>query len=876
VPFRNHCRRPLVNLATVACTVVAILHAAAGALALEETVGGIGDKERLVVRGLRQIDPERLRLALIDDSDLVWLSRPGDSREDFIAAVVGKATLALERAGFLSPHVQANVESSAGIEQLVLDVTEGERLTAGRIEVSGLPDETAARLVRFLSERQPPLDAVPRSVDQPDGTSAISWVDDGGQPVTLLDPEWVPDRPAACDTLALRSVRAAVARFLRHEGYLAIAPIVEGKASSKLGPNATCTVHSTWIDVSGTHEAFEVSLRRADGVADLVVVIKDLPPISTLRGLELPATCRTSSQDLGAFLGIAVGGPVTERDRIEWRDKLRRSGRFLRHEVELRADPRDPAAVVATFDLEEYPHASPLGKPLTRAEATMLRFHEWLVDAVGQGDLMIDIRRRTQDPASAGITARLVVSPKDGLVLTALQDGELACGMIASGMQISLVPPGATGRLDVPLPPRMRLTVTISLSLSRDPATDERQPTYSHNLSCGCGTASGDDAADGGMKIEMRVEPVACLAMVHENDPSISFEGDTLVIATTSATCRIDAATGRPLGLVVNGCEVVAEKKPAAVVAAVAALHHAAGPSRLREAAPVTSAVEFLCSDGVVEAWSRLTSVAGFSSRKTQLDRLAPESNTIRCFLNRCLADGGIARCDKAVVAAVRSPREPTTEPLEIPRDDAARSPQAVEKTVVREIAALVWQCVEAHCGRESWPASVMRAAACGLVNDPTIRREMIDFMSQDDYGPLAHACAATLAPVPAVATSLALRGQERLSTTAFHADCQPLLEALRRYGLDECAVSVLRSIDDDDAREIGRATCSDAEFLLPLVRELRARDTHDAAVDELHAALDAWWEQTLRSLVAARLASAATPRTATAPAEGGDTQLRK
>jgi hypothetical protein len=841
-----------------------------------EPVGGIGDDDRLVVRGLEQIDPERLRLALVDDADLVWLSRPGDSREDFIAAVVGKATLALQRAGFAEPRVEADVESSDGVERLVLDVVEGQRFTAGRIEVTGVPDETAARLVRFLMERQPPLDAVPRPVDRPDGMTNTTWGDGDGRPATLLDPEWVSGGPAACDAIAERSVRTAVARFLRDEGHLAIAPTLERTASGALPRGVTYTVHSKWIDGSGTHEAFDVSLRRADGVADLVVTITDLPPKSTLRGIELPAACRTSRQDLEHFLGIAVGGPVSERQRAEWRDRLRRSGRFLRYEVELRADPQDPAAVVARFDLEEYPRASPLAAPLTRAEETMLHFHDWIVDAVGRGDLTVDVRHEQPDSAAAGGTARLVVSPTDGFVLTALPEAGLACGVIASGTQVSLLPPGGTGRLDVPLPTGTRLTATISLSLSRDATAGGEPPKYSRNISFGCGIATGDAATGGGVAIEMRIEPVACLAMVHEGGVETSFEGDTLVIVGESTTSRFDAATGRPLGLVADGYGLVADTQPGAVAAAAESLCRAAGPNRLRDAAPVTSAIELLLSDGVAEACGQVASATGFPLDEAQIARLVPIVVAVRGCLARCLADGGIARCDEAVAGAVRDAETPPIEPLEIPQDDAGNSPQAVKKATVRKIAAFAWECTEDHCGRESWPASLVRAAACGVVSDPAIFREMTNFLSQDDYGPLAYACAATLSPIPTVAKSLAIRGQERLSTIAFHTDCRPLLKAIERYGIDECCVSVLRSIDDDAVREIGRAACGDADLLVPLVREVRAHDTHDAAVDALQAALDAWWEEKLRSVVAARLDAVATPRTAIAPAAGDDKPLKK
>jgi len=849
------------------CIALAVVRAACPLAVHAETVGGIGDDDRLVVRGMTQIDSERLRLALIDDDTLAWLSRPGDSRDDFVAAVVAKATLALERAGFPAPRVRAAVESSDGVERLALDVVEGERLTAGSIEVTGLPEEDAARLVRFLSERQPPLDAVPRSFDSPDGSTRTVWVDAAERPATLLDAEWTPGDPAACDAIAARSVRAAVARFLRDDGYLAIAPLVERSSSGKLPRGETYTVHSKWIDASGTHAAFDVSLRRAGGVADLVVAIKELPPKSRLREIELPADCRTRQEDLAAFLGITVGSSVTERDRIGWQDRLRMSGRFLRHEVELRADPADPAAVVARFDLEEYPRATPLRDPLTRAEATMLRFREWMVGATRTGDLIVDVRRQGVEAVPAGLVARFVVSQTDGCAVTAMPEADAACGLIADGTRVSLVSPGGAGRLDVPLPARSRVTATIGLSISREAASDPDEPTHLHNLSFGCGLAAGDDVEDGRVQIEMRIEPVACLAMVHQGDPAVSFEGDTLVIVAKAATSRVDAVSGRPLSLAIDGYELAADAQRGGLQAAVASLGRAAGPNRFRDAAPVTSAVELLTSDGVAEACGRLATAAGMPLEEPPIAAVVPVVAAVRRCLARCLADGGIALCDAAVAARRAAGPSPVVA-LEIPREGPLGSGQAAKKAIERQVAAFVWECAEDHCGRDSWPASLTRAAACGLVSDPTIFREMTSFMAHDDYGPLAYACAATLSPVPTVARSLALRGQERLSTIAFHTDCRPLLTAIDRYGLDDCCVSVLRSLDDEAVREIGRAAIGDPEFLLPLVQQLRLHATHDAAVEALQDALDAWWEGGLRAFVAARLDAMARPRTAAA---GGD-----
>jgi len=853
-----------------------IMVADGAAAALVDHVDGIGAADRLVVRGTALIDAEQLRKPLVEDTDLVWLSRPHASRDVFIAAVIHKATLALERAGFAQAQVHAAVESSDGVERLVLDVVEGPRFEAGEIEVTGMPEETAARLVRFLSERQPPRDAVQREIRDSDGTTTTIWLAADGQPATLEKPVWKPTGPAACDSVALHRVHVAVARFLREEGYLGVMPPPpDRRAVTKLARGAAGSGRSSPTDGSRSRRGpVAITLKPAEHTINLVVAIHDLPPKAVLRRIELPPECRTTEADLSAYLGIKLGEPVTDRDRLAWRDRLRRSGRFLRHDIEFRSDPTDPVAAVAWFNLEEYAVATPLAQPLSREEATVLRFRDWVEEAICRGDdLVIDVVRSAGDAATAPASARLILSPTDGVLLTALPDGDRACGLAVSHADVSLLPAGGDGRLDIPLPSRCWLAATVGMSLVREKTEGKEPPKFKRVMSFGCSVGNVTDSKPAGVVLSMPIEPVACLAFVHEGSPEVRFEDDTMVIKAGSATSRFDAASGRPLSLAAGDCEVSLQARHGAVDAAVEALRAAAGPNRLRADAPVASAVEFLLSGDVAAACSRVADSAGLhgDTRAVWEGRLGQVIDLVR----RCREDGGLERCDRLLATASTADvpggdagsdagKEP--QPLDIPHDDDSPTAAAAQKAIIRHVAAVVWRLTEEHCGRESWPAALARAGACALVGDPAALDEIADFMTSEDHGPLAHVSASSLVTVPLVAASLARRGQERLSTIAFHTDCHPLLAAASPYGLDVCCVSLVRSLDDAAAREIGRAACGDPEILLPLVHALEAYDCHDDAVAGLQTALDAWWDESLRAVVAAKLDAIASPRTATAP----------
>ena len=613
-----------------------------------------------------------------------------------------------------------------------------------------------------------------------------------------------------------------------------------------------------------------------------MVAIHDLPPKAVLQRIELPPECRTTERELIAYLGLKIGEPVNDRDRLAWRDRLRSSGRFVRHEVEFRGDPTDPGAAVARFSLEEYSAATPLSQPLSREEATMLRFHEWIVEAIGRGDdLVLEGSRPTGDATTGKAeSARLIVSPTDGLLLTALPDGDRACGLAVGHTDVSLLPAGGGGRLEVPLSPHAWCLVNVGLSLVRDKPIGKEPPKFRRNLSLAGSIGNATEGKPAGVAVAMSIEPVACLAFVHEDHPEVCFEGDTMVINAGGAISRFDATSGRPLGLAVAGCEVSLQAKPKSLDAAVEELRAAAGPNMFRADAPVVSAVEFLLSGDVAAACGRIADAAGLrgDARSTWEGRLGHVIDLIQ----RCREDGGFDRCDQMLAtASVGHPSDGRAaggsdlEPLVIPSDEEPTSTAAAQKAVIRHVAAVIWRLTEEHCGRDSWPAALARAGACALVGDPAVLDEVAEFMTSEAHGPLAHVSASMLTTVPLVAASLARRGQERLSTVAFHTDCRPLLAAVAPYGLDVCCVSLARSLDDAAAREIGRAVCGNQEILLPLVHAIKAHEHHDDAVAGLQDALDAWWDGALRGVVAAKLDAIASPRTATAPGDQKEQSLK-
>jgi len=833
------------------------------------TVDALGDCAGIVVRGLETLAPEQLLEPLSVDADVIWQSRPHADRDAFITTVVAKSTAALEHAGFAEPRVAATVEPVHGAERLVLDVTEGPRYLAGSVAVDGLPDDLATRLVEWLLQPRPPIGAH-AAPKRSTADSSVQWLSADGFPVEPERPVWPQSGPATCDALTLHDAQVAVARFLREEGYLGIAPVPPRRTHAR--PTAESRRARQAAAAAVAEPPFEVSLRPDGDAMDLVVTVRRLPPLARLRGIDIPAACRTTEAAVARYLGIEPGVPVTERDRLAWRERLRESARFLRHEIEWRIDSEDPSAVVAAFDLEEYRAVPPLGEPLSREEAAVLRCRDWLCGAIARGDdLVIDVARPT---AGGDMTARLVVSPDGGLLLTALPGTSLASGAAIDDAVASLMPPGGNGRIDLPLPAGCRASATVAFALGRDKSA-AKDAGFRHTLSLGCGLATRAGVRSG-VGIESRIEPVACVALVHERSPHVRFEDDHLVIESGSTLCRIDDRTGRLVEFTGAGFRLAFDARAGACRAEAAALRDAAGPDRLRADAPVTSGLSFLLSDDVAAACGRLVAAAGIGP-ESGWDAAFATVDRVATALKRCLADGAVARCDGLLAeVAAKRPGAGTDEPLVIPIEEEPQSTAAARKALIRRLAAVVWRLAEQHCGRDSWPAAVVRAGALGLVGDMAVLDEVTQFMLHEEYGPLAHAVASLLSPVQPVSVALARRGRERLSTVAFRTDCHPLLAAVEPYGLDEVCVAVARAVDDDFFRQFGALVCEDPELLLPLVRSLRMHSCHDEAVAGLQAALDACWEQGLKTLVSAQLNAVASPRTAVAPGAGDERPVKK
>jgi len=807
-------------------------------------VAEVASARDYVVQGIDDPQPDLLARALANDDGLLLLTSPLTTRKAYLAAVADKTVLALEHAGYPEPRAVARVEAGDDGERVVVDVTPGPRFTAAGIEITGLPDELAGDLRAWLKSQQPPADAVPLTVDAADGWSGTRWVDHRGQAARLAPPLWSRGQPAPFDTHHLRAVRGAIARFLRDHGHFAAARAVEKQAAT--GPRC------------------EVSVGRQGLEATLAVSFTDLPPASVLEEIEVAPASRTTAATLSELLGIEIGTTVTEHDRLAWREALRATGRFVRHEVkfkERKAGPDGATGIVAIFDLDAYPPVPPLGTPLSREEETLLRCRSWVLDTLANDD---DLVAAWTKPGDDRPTAALTISTREGVLLAALPGSEDACGLAATGGGIGCFLPRGAGRLEFPPPVRMRAVVDVAFTL--EDTVDQGRHRYDRAVATAASIEPRPRDATAALAVTARIEPVACLALLHDDAATVRWDGDVLVVAGPDGEVHIDATSGRLVRITTaTRGRIDVEAGPRRLAAALAELRQTAGADAWREEAPVSSAVGFLTSDSLGLTLTRLSEATGV---EPLLAAWVPVFTAAARNLREATARGGFTQADEQVRAVL----------AQVADDDAAALPvipqaggPAPTKDPLMAVAASgashAWRWLERSCGSTAWPCGLIRIAALAARHDSTgALWEVTSYLAAPSHGPLANLVASQVIPLPAMAVSFARQGQGRLTTAAFHTDCEAVLAILGDCGLDRCAVSLVRSLDDDEARAAAAALCHDPEALLPLVRDLKACAGEDEAVVSLPSALDRWWEASLRDLVAAALAAKTGVQTADNP----------
>jgi hypothetical protein len=610
-------------------------------LARAEPMGDLGGADRLVVRGPSAETAASLRKGLLNDGDLYWLGIPTADREPYLAALRTRVPLALEAAGFPEPRATVTVGPGPdGMEAVLIDIVAGERLTAGAIRVTGIPDDVARRLVAYLQQPQPPGDAVPETITLPDGSEKVLWFDAKGEPAKLGRPKWTPGEPAPCGERCASELLGAVAGFFSGEGYLSL----DGwKDSWEEG----------YLDAIREHVDLEV---RAEGdEAVLAIDVKRLPARTTLVGIEVNDGLRKTPADLLAYLGLTVGQPVTAADRQAWLGKLRLSGRFIKQAC--RFEPGGDGCV-ARFDLVEYKRAAPLDRGVSPEQQALLRARAWLLGEWHAGrEIRVRATIQREDKAKGPWreSLELITGRETGSVVK-LASSDWSCALACVQGMAGLFTD--TSRFEGSFVADWAPGATLKLFV--DPR-DQKQ-----RLEVGWGMRSGGSA-----RCAFQIEPVTCNA---EGWTSRRV-GDDLVIETTDADGHqelwLDPASGRPRKLVYvaesNRAEILCDSGAGLVAAAVADLRERAGENLADSHRPLSSAARFALANRSLFGDALWLATAKTTGTELDDDAIARWIESLQAAV-----DGdGFAAIDATVAKGIRQLRDAvatdTPEGLAIP-----------------------------------------------------------------------------------------------------------------------------------------------------------------------------------------------------------------
>lgn len=257
--------------------------------------------------------------------------------------------------------------------------------------------------------------------------------------------------------------------------------------------------------------------------------------------------------------------------------------------------------MTAVFDLLAYPEVTPLGEPLTREEAVMLRFRSWLSGALADNGLQVRWTRPDGTPQ-----ASVLLSAEHGaMIMLGADDSRGAVAVTEAGLGIFLSQ--HAGRFEVPLASLGQAGVQAALSVRE--TVDPKTGDYRHDLGLAASFGSVTSESELATVVTARIEPVACLALVHRKPSkdgdaeNIFWRGDTLEIHGGDGVARFDGPTGRLLEVDIASLGRITVAEAGSWDEQLAGLRDVSGPNAFRPQAPVSSAIGFWIRAGWPSRW---------------------------------------------------------------------------------------------------------------------------------------------------------------------------------------------------------------------------------------------------------------------------------
>jgi len=611
------------------------------------------------------------------------------------------------------PDTKVEVSLTPATERILVNIHEGARFRCRNVRVNGVRKGIASQLISCLTNP-------PAANDSPGET-----------------PRWTPGEPACFDPVSLTELKQTAEDRLAALGWF----------FPKLD--------------------LRVETIREPGAADLVVEIQSLGPPGTAQDIAVNGNSHNSTKDILRFLNLKRGSQLTSNTLSQSQAKLRRSGRFLEATVKPEAlEPQSQSnGIRLVIQVREYDPAPSLLAPLSAKQQALLTVCDWLSHFGSRSeDAVLEFAIAPGHVPSAW-AGQLVISPRSGVLLkfdNAATGPAAGYSLLISRKLMGILARQHNRKLLIQDP---EIAPNAWLSLSPDtPGSDNP-----FNLTFGMGWLAGtqaDSANDANAPVlSFDLSPAAFLHLTKDPDIVYTLRNGTFTMTNRYGFLRTKARTG----------EVLAYHY--ADANASASLHFRQGDFGQAGLAWQTEA--FGCSNSY-KPEHPLTSLISFFTGEVARHLMGPLSATNASSTQRRQALNAL---DHLLSVSIFAPLDTTNAPnaaggFYFPKDEVDHAlEQSGYPTVFPWLMARYGGRI---CPWGSWPTRLLMDG-CQLSSSQSTNaiQDLQSLCAAGDTGPLRCLMAAELASYfkfP-VASSLAQKGLQCLSTTGFRADCSPLFE---------------------------------------------------------------------------------------------------
>jgi hypothetical protein len=474
---------------------------------------GWGLPERWLFQGVAAYPASEIQRALAVDLEILVAERDRAEPERFAQMVAERVLAGYRHGGYLEARVAGTFDSRRG---LVITIAEGPRYLRAGIEITGLPEDVRAAVIRDLTAGQPPADAVPELIETPTGESSVRWINSQREPIEPPTPLWKPGAAARDFPGLNEQLHAVVKLTLSRWGYL--------------------------------EPTFTVAVVAEAGATTLRIDVREPGPLATVGEVVIEGLSRETDEGVRRYLRLEPGTVLAIHELARIERELVASGRFYTAKAEVIAPPFGDGPCQLRIIVKEAPYLPSLGVEPDTMAAAALRAASWLHERT-DGDWDFQIRYEVPEtlrpnfPSAwrdvATIEVDLLVVGNRGAGLATIRFTDALHQLLwAQHLRID------AGRLTW-LNPQLKRRLTLPMVASQGqiivdwaihpPDAEDRVST----LTLGVGMVSQRDASPW----RVRVAPLAILANHDHRGQRLELVGDRLIWRGTDGFHAEFAAT---------------------------------------------------------------------------------------------------------------------------------------------------------------------------------------------------------------------------------------------------------------------------------------------------------------------------------------------